>query len=385
MKKNTTAKKNQKAHANTEAARVRRMANQQRLTVGLDLGDRLSHYCILDEAGEVVSRDVVATNAPSMQSMFGKMPASRIALEVGSHSPWVSRLLQTFGHEVIVANARKVRLIAESRRKNDRIDAEQLARLARVDPKLLAPIRHRSEQGQKDLAVIRARAALVGARTQLVNAARGLVKPLGKRLRKCDADQVGAQLGEGMGAEVEAMLKPLLQSIEELTEGIRAYDRQIGEIEKRYPEVSLLKQVYGVGPLVAVTFLLTLEDPGRFRRSREVGPFLGLRPAQRDSGESQPQLGISKEGDRLLRSLLVQAAHCMLRKGAPESDLKEWGEARMHHGGKNSKKRAVVAVARKLGVLLHRLWVSGEVYDPLYNRKAAERAEQRKTRAKTAA
>ena len=182
-----------------------------------------------------------------------------------------------------------------------------------------------------------------------------------------------------------AVLKPLLESIEALTEGIRTYDRRVEEIAKRYPEVSLLTQVYGVGRLIGVTFVLTLEDPGRFAKSREVGPFLGLRPAQRDSGESQPQLGISKEGDRLLRSLLVQAAHCILRKGAPESDLKAWGEARTQHGGKNSKKRAVVAVARKLGVLLHRLWVTGEVYDPWYNRKAAERAERKKARVKAVA
>jgi transposase len=384
MKKHTTAKKNQKALSNTEAARIRQMATRQRLTVGLDLGDRLSHYCILNEAGEVVSQGRVATNGPSMQSLLGKMPASRIALEVGSHSPWVSRLLQAFGHEVIVANARKVRLIAEARHKNDRIDAEQLARLARVDPKLLAPIRHRGEPAQMDLAVIRARAELVSARTMLVNSARGLVKPLGKRLRKCDADQVGPQLGEGLGTEIEGWLKPLLESIAEMTERIRGYDRQIEEMAKRYPELRLLKQAYGVGTLIGITFLLTVEDPGRFRTSREVGPFLGLRPAQRDSGNRQPQLGISKEGDRLLRSLLVQAAHCILRKGAPESDLKIWGEGRMQRGGKNAKKRAVVAVARKLGVLLHRLWVTGEVYDPLYNRKTAERAA-RKGRAKAAA
>jgi len=373
MKKNTTAKKSQK-QVKGQKPEIHRLAAKQKLTVGLDLGDKSSRYCILDEAGEVVNEDQVPTTKAGLDSLFAKMPASRIALEVGTHSPWVSRHLASMGHEVIVANAHKVKLITQSVRKNDRMDARQLARLARVDPKLLSPIRHRGEQAQRDLAVIRARAELLAARTKLINSARGLVKPMGERLKQCDADQVGTGLGESLSEGARAVIGPLLKAVEALSEQLGKYEEQIDGMAKRYPEVKVLQQVYGVGPLIAMTYVLTLEDAGRFAHSREVGPYLGLTPKQRDSGDSQPELGISKAGDGLLRSLLVQGAHCMLRKKAPESDLRAWGLGKMGSGGKRAKKRAIVAVARRLAVLLHHLWATGEVYDPQYNRKAVEAA-----------
>ena len=375
MKKNTTTTKKSVKQAKGQKLQLRQLAAKQRLTVGIDLGDKSSRYCVLDEAGEVVSEDQVPTTQAGFDSLFAKMPTSRIALEVGTHSPWVSRHLASMGHEVIVANAHKVKLITQSVRKNDRIDARQLARLARVDPKLLSPVRHRGEQAQRDLAVVRGRAELIAARTQLINSARGLVKPLGERLKPCDADQVTAGLGESLSPEAKAVVGPLLKAVEAISEQIDKYDEQIEEIAKRYPEVKLLQQVYGVGPLIAMTYVLTLEDAGRFAHSRDVGPYLGLTPKQRDSGDSQPELGISKAGDGLLRSLLVQGAHCILRKGAPDSDLRAWGLGKMGSGGKRAKKRAVVGVARRLAVLLHHLWATGEVYDPQYNRKAAEAAK----------
>jgi transposase len=312
------------------------------------------------------------------------MAPCRIALEVDTHSPWVSRHLAAMGHEVIVANPRKVRLITQSVKKNDRMDAEQLARLARVDPQLLAPIRHRGAEAQGDLAVIRARAELVDCRTALINTARGLAKPMGERVKSCDADTVKESLADGLNEATQNAIRPLLKSVEEMTQQIGVYDKKIQEIEKRYPETKVLKQVNGVGTLIALTFILTLEDAERFEHSRDVGPYLGLTRKQRDSGDSQPELGISKAGDVLLRRLLVQAAHCILRDGAPDSDLKAWGLTKVQAGAKTGsgkkgskrrKKKAAVAVARKLAVLLHKLWVTGEVYDPQYNRKAVEAAK----------
>ncbi len=385
MKKNTISKKNQKTPTRRDKQQIRAMASKQRLTIGLDLGDRTSRYCIVDEAGEVVSENSVPTAKGGLDSLFGKMPSSRVALEVGTHSPWVSRQLAALGHQVIVANAHKVRLITGSVRKNDRIDARKLAWLARVDPELLSPIRHRGEEAQADLAMIRARAELMEARTKLINSARGLAKPMGERLRACDADQVKEALADGLGEAVQRTIKPLLKIVEAMSEEIAGYDERIEAMVKRYPEVALLKQVYGVGTLIGLTFILTIEDAGRFAHSRDVGCYLGLQPRQRESGESQPELGISKAGDRLLRSYLVQASHCILRKGSPESDLRIWGLAKAGSGGKKAKRRAIVAVARKLAVLLHRLWVTGEVYDPLYNRKAVEAAAQGKGKVKVAA
>jgi transposase len=373
-------KKDSIAKLQVRKSQIRRMAAKQRLTVGLDLGDRSSRYCILNEAGGKASEDQLLTTKAGLDSLFAKMAVCRIALEVGTHSPWVSRHLAAMGHEVIVANPRKVRLITQSVKKNDRMDAEQLARLARVDPQLLGPIRHRGAEAQGDLAVIRARGELVDCRTALINTARGLAKPMGERLKSCDADYVKESLAEGLSEATQKAIRPLLKSVEEISRQIGAYDKKIQEMEKRYPETKVLKQVHGVGTLIALTFMLTLEDAERFAHSRDVGPYLGLTRKLRDSGESQPELGISKAGDVLLRRLLVQAAHCILRDGAPDSDLKLWGMTKVQagagkKGSKRRKKKAAVAVARKLAVLLHRLWVTGEVYDPQYNRKAVEAAK----------
>jgi transposase len=243
-----------------------------------------------------------------------------------------------------------------------------LARLARIDPRLLSPVQHRSAEAQAHLTVIRARAALVGARTALVNAARGLAKSYGERLRKCGTQQVSKELAAGLSAELRGALEPLLAEVESLNQRIAEYDRRIEQIAKEvHPEVALLKQVKGVGTLIALTYVLTVEDPHRFRRSRDVGCYLGLRPGRRNSGHSQPQLHISKEGDRYLRTLMVQGAHYILGPFGQDSDLRRWGLKLSERGGSNAKKRAIVAVARKLSVLLHKLWVSGEVYEPLRN------------------
>jgi len=337
------------------------------LTIGLDLGDRSSAYCVLNAAGEIVLEHKLATTPEAMKQVFGSLPRCRIAMETGTHSPWDSRLLMALGHEVIVGHAQKVRLITKSR-KDDRLDARTLARLARIDPELLSPVKHRSAQAQLHLTEIRARAALVSTRTALVNAARGLVKSYGERLRKCHTQQVGREMTRELSMGLREALKPLLQEVESLNERIKEYDRRIEKMAKEmYPETALLKQVKGVGDLIATAYVLTIEDPHRFRKSRDAGCFLGLQPGRRNSGESEPQMRISKEGDEYLRTLLVQGAHYILGPFGEDSDLRRWGQKLSARGGKNAKKRAVVAVARKLAVLLHRLWVSGEVYEPLRN------------------
>jgi transposase len=291
----------------TVARRGNEMFKGPQMTIGLDLGDRTSHYCILDEAGNVILEHHLPTTPKGINQAFHKIPRSRIALETGTHSPWVSRQLTPLGHEVIVAHARNVRLIGESSRKDDQLDARTLARLARIDPELLGPVRHRSAKAQIHLTVIRARAALVSTRTALVNAARGLTKSYGERLRKCGTGQMNRETAKGLSQELREALEPLLREIESLNERIAEYDRRIEKVAQEvYPEVALLQQVKGVGTLIALTYVLTLDDPHRFRRSRDAGCFLGLRPGRRNSGRSEPQMHISKEGDRYLRTLMVQ-------------------------------------------------------------------------------
>ena len=352
----------------TTLARQSRKSFQQKLTIGLDLGDRNSWYCVLDEGGQIQLEQRVRTNGKALREVFGAMPRSRIALETGTHSPWISRLLSDLGHEVIVANARKVRLIGESRKKDDRLDAQTLARLARIDPELLCPVQHRSVQAQADLTVIRARAGLVRARTSLVNTARSLAKSYGERLRGCNVRNMNPEKAQGLSPELQSGLAPLLAGIEVLSEQIREYNERIEKLaQESYPQVALLKQIKGVGTLIALTFLLTLEDPHRFGKSRDVGCYLGLQPGRRNSGQSEPQMHISKEGDPYLRTLLVQGAQHILGPFGVDCDLRRWGRKLAERGGKSGKKRAIIATARKLAVLLHHLWVSGEVYEPLHN------------------
>jgi transposase len=352
----------------TAAAKESRNFSQQKLTIGLDLGDRTSCYCVLEETGRIVLEQRVSTTPKALREVFGGMPRSRIALETGMHSPWVSRLLDELGHEVIVAHARNVRLIGESRKKDDRLDAQTLARLARIDPQLLSPVKHRSAKAQADLTVIRARAGLVRARTALVNTARGLAKSYGERLRSCNVRNMNPEQAEGLSPELQKALEPLLRASEALSEQIAEYNERIETLAKEsYPQVELLKQIKGVGTLIALTFLLTLEDPHRFQKSRDVGCYLGLQPGRRNSGQSEPQMHISKEGDPYLRTLLVQGAQHILGPFGVDCDLRRWGLKLAERGGRSGKKRAIIATARKLAVLLHHLWVSGEVYDPLHN------------------
>src|SRR6201981_1629865 len=236
-----------------------------KLTIGVDLGDRWSNYCVLDEPGEILLEQKVATTPEGMKQTFERIPRSLIAMETGTHSPWVSRLLKELGHEVLVAHAQKVNLISKSTRKDDRHDARTLARMARIDPELLGPVRHRRAKAQIHLTVIRARAELVGARTALVNAARGLVKSYGQRLPKCGTRQVSRELGAGLPAELREALEPLVKEIESLNQRIQEYAGRVEKIAKEsYPQVERLKQVKGVGTQIALTYVLTLDDPHRF-------------------------------------------------------------------------------------------------------------------------
>jgi transposase len=230
----------------------------QGITVGVDLGDKYSYLCFLDtESGEIMEEGRVRTTPEALRRRFcSEQQPLRIAIEAGTHSPWVSRVLEECGHEVLVANPRKTRLIYANKRKTDEIDAENLARLARLDPKLLYPLKHRAEHSQAHLALIRSREALVGARTQLVNHVRGAVKSFGGRLPKCPARSFHNKAPEHIPEALRAAVEPLLETIGSLTERIREYDRRLEKIcQEHYPETHLLRQVEGVGILTALTFV----------------------------------------------------------------------------------------------------------------------------------
>ena len=333
------------------------------MTVGLDLGDRYSRYCLLNQEGEVIEEGRIQSTEVAFRRHFEGEPRQRIALECGTHSPWVSRLLKALGHQVIVANARKIPAITASESKNDRNDAELLARFAAHDPKLLSPVEHRSLERQQDLNLIQARSTLVRARTMIVNALRGLVKSAGGRLPACSTESLPVRVRASIPPALTAVALPLLDQIAFLNQQIGSMDQQIEKLAVRYPEIRVLRSVPGVGSVVAASYVLTLDRPDA-APNRSAGAFLGLRPSQAQSGESDPQGRISKTGDGYLRSLLVQSAQYILGRFGPDSALRRWGLKLASTGGKRGKKRAIVAVARKLAVLLHSMWRSGEHFQP---------------------
>ncbi len=333
--------------------------------VGCDLGDRQSDLCIVNDEGQVTQKLKVRTTPASLAKALAAFTRARVAIEVGTHSRWAAEVAEGLGHEVVVANARRVQLIGHATRKTDEGDAELLARLARVDAALLAPVKHRTRAVQADLVHLKSRDSLVQVRTALINHVRGIVKSFGVRIRSCDAGAFSAVAAPAIPAELRDALDPVLEEVAALSKRIKAYDCWVEVRAKQaYPETARLTQVHGVGCLIALAFVVTLEDHDRFAKSRRVGAYLGVTPKKRQSGDRDPELRITKAGDPFLRRLLVNSAQFTLSRHGQDSDLRRWGLKLASRGNKAAKNKAAVAVARKLAVLLHRLWVTGERYEP---------------------
>ncbi len=344
----------------------------KRWTVGIDVGDKTSRLYVLDDEGEVVEEGWLATTEAAFRRRFAATEPCLTVMEVGTHSPWLSRLLEGLGHECLVANPASLK--GKQRKKSDKIDAEKLARWARSDPKILEPIRHAGAEVQADMALIHSRRSLVEARTKLINRTRGLVKSFGGRLPKCDSDYFAVKMKHLVPEALVGPVEPLLRLIAELTAEIKGLDRQVAALADKYSQATApLMQVKSIGPLIATTYALTVRDPARFRKSRQVGAYLGLTPRQQSSGQREPELSITKAGNVYLRKLLVNAANHVLGPFGSDSDLRRWG-LKKAEGGKVARKRAIVGVARKLAVLLHHLWLTGEEYDPLRRHAMVEEA-----------
>jgi transposase len=368
MKKHTS--KTTKRTGETKTTTNAKAREEFAFFIGIDLGDKSCDVCVFNSLGEVHESFRLPMKGKDLEGYFVTIGRSRVAIEAGGQSRWVAELIERYGHEVYVSNTRKVAYIHDSDDKDDPGDAYKLGELVHFKPQLLHPIQHRSREAQADLSWIRGREALVNSRTQFVNTVRGMSKAFGERLGKCSVEAFTAKRAEQIPEEIRGAVAPLLEMIDRLNEQIDYYDRMEEHIARqRYPKYWLLEQVDGVGVHTALSFMLTIGDPERFQKSRMLGPFLGMRPRKQDSGESRPQLGITKAGDEYLRKTLTNCAHHILGPRGTDSDLRRAGQRICQRGGKNAKKRAVIAVARKLAVLLHRLWVSGEVYEPLRNSK----------------
>lgn len=340
------------------------------ITIGMDLGDKNNVICVLNAAGKPIKNLTIKNTEDALRSFFKTFKGAVVAIEAGTHSPWISRLLYTLGCDVLVGNPRKLRVIWDSDKKNDCRDAEMLARIARFDSDLLYPIIHRGEQAQVDMELLQARDILVKNRVNLINHVRSSVKSVGERLPKCSPECFHKKGEQHLPELLQSSIEPVLTIIEQLTLQIKSFDKQIEQIcKEQYPETMHLRTIQGVGPLTSLAFVLTIEDPDRFDKSRQVGSFIGLTPRQDQSGETDKQLRITKAGNPYLRRLLVNSAQYILGHFGEDSNLRRFGLRLAGRGGKNAKRRAIVAVARKLAVLMHGLWQRGEVYSPLYSRK----------------
>jgi transposase len=350
-------------------------------TIGIDVGDQVCDLCSLDYTGEGVRFAQVKTTQEAIRAHFAQETPARVVLEVGTHSPWMARLLKELGHEVLVANPSRMKegRKKRGRKKSDRTDAERLARLGRSDPELLCPIEHRSEEDQAALARLRARDALVGSRTALINTVRGQVKALGARLSRCSGPAFSKHVYDELPPLLRPALVPLLETIQVLTVQIRRFDKEIEDALEGNDVAQRLLAIGGVGPLTVYCFLHVIGNPKRFKRSRTVGDYVGLTPRLEESGGrgTGPELSISKAGDEMLRCLLVQCAHYILGPFGADCDLRRFGMRLMRGGqSKRAKNTAVVAVARKLAVLMHHLWVSGQDYEPVHDATRVARETQ---------
>ena len=343
-------------------------ASTSPVTIGLDTGDRRIHFCAIEKR-DVKGRGSCATTRAGLDRALAPYRGAHIVLEAGSQSAWMARHLEASGFSVHTVDPRRVQLITKDHRKTDRRDAEMLARLGGAMPELLGRVHHRSEQAHADLMLIRVRDHLVDARCGMVQCVRGLAKSFGITLPAMSTQVFGRKAGESIPEAIQPAIQPILQQIDGVTKAINELEKRIEEATARYPEVVPLRKIRGVGPITSLAFVLKIEDPKLFTDSRRVASWIGLCPRSHASGDSDPELSISKCGDPYLRRLLVQCAHYILGPFGEDSDLRRFGLRLVARGGRSAKKKAVIAVARKLAVLMHRLWLRGLDYDPLHQHK----------------
>lgn len=332
--------------------------------IGLDLSDEKANYCLMDGRKKILREGSVDMDQEALKELFGALQPSRVVLESCGQSAWVAKVIRSLGHEVIVINPRRLELLTRSTKKTDRNDARLLALVGRLDVELLIPVHEKADETLVVRLELRARAQLVRTRTRMINLARSAIKLLGGKPPKCNADVFHEKVE--LDARLTPGLAPIVRILAQIQAELEALDERLAKhCAKHYPQTELLRAIHGVGPIVALSFVTAVEKPERFKSSRAVGAYFGLTPRKDQSGKSDPSLRISKEGDGVVRSLLVTAATHILKRSAPDTDLKRFGKRLAKSGSKRDKGRARIAVARKLAVLMHRMWLTGEIYQPL--------------------
>lgn len=335
--------------------------------IGIDLGDKKHHVCITDTHGAILKECIIPNDRAALKKLCEEYPKAAVAIEVGTHSPWISRFLISHDMNVTVANARKLRAIYQNDRKCDQLDARMLAKLLRADRDLLSPIQHGTAQAQKDLIAIKIRDSLVRQRVHIIATIRGVIKSLGLRIPSSSSEAFHhrAETFLTEHPELAEAIIPALQSIQSLTDQIKHYEKTIQQSARaHHPQAIALQKIPSIGPITSMVFVLSIEDPHRFKDPRDIGAYLGLVPRRDQSGGTDKQLPISKAGNKYLRSLLTQCAQYLLGRFGPDCAIRQYGLNLAARGGKAAKKKAITAVARKLAVMMIALWQKGGDYQP---------------------
>lgn len=332
--------------------------------VAIDLHDEYSQICVMSTEREVLAEVKVPTRRAALSDFFRQRERSRVIFEAGPHALWVGELLGELGHEVVACHPRRVRLIAESRNKNDRVDAELLARLSLSDLELIRPIQQRTRKTLEQRSIVRCRASLVETQKRLRTMLRGLIKPFGVRLsagkKRALIEAAATELPPLTRQSVDAILKTL----QTIATQLHALNEAVERLAAEHPAATRLQSIPGVGPLVAISYVHAIEDPARFA-SCDIGPYLGLTPSNRSSaGKKLGPKDRGRPGNPYVRSLLVQAAWTLMNSRS-ESDLARWGRGLIERIG---AKKAAMAVARKLATVMHHLWLHEEDFRPFAGR-----------------
>ena len=346
--------------------------------IGIDIGDKVNFTCILNNKGEVLVNKEIPNNKAAMKEYFDGIEKASIAIEAGTHSPWIEKLLVAIGHDVFVCNPRELVAVTQNIKKSDKKDPEILAGMLLTGKHLLKQVFHAREDAMRDFLLIKSRRALVKARTILINNSRGVVKTFGERISPgLTADAFHKYAGETLKKETFEKIEDLVEVIGKATEHILKYEKDIETlIKNKYPAAQLLQSINGVGPLTSLAFVLTIDDPKRFEHSRDVGAFLGLVPRRDQSGDIDKQLPITKAGSKLLRSLLLNCANYILSEKGEDNQIKRFGLKIRGDGTSKSKvNKAKVAVARKLSVIMHQMWISNKPFASILGKKVDKTKE----------
>lgn len=345
--------------------------------VGLDVSCKTVFVCMINEKGEMVREIELVTDPDAIHSfLLGTgFQIEKIGLESGSMTHWLTKGLRSYGYEVHPMESRKMAaILATIVNKTDKNDARGIAEALRAGH--YKQCVHRSDSSMNLRTVLNSRDLLVKQRTQLTNSIRGFIRTYGIRLPKGrgkDFHERVLEAIEGQAEEILFSIEILLKTYLSLEEQISKFDIWLKRYSSQSKQVSLLKSVDGVGDITALAYITEVDDPNRFSNSRDVAAYIGLTPNQYSSGETQKQGRISKQGSSYLRFLLIEAATVLLTRCKQWSPIKSWGLKLMK---KKGKKKAIVAVARKLAVTMHSMLLSEKNFNRKGKSKRLDNAEK---------